>query len=87
MLLLKLEEVGHGATIKFLLLSKKNNKRKENLVAKYFFILKQPITCMDAKENSVVITKVDVETFNDFLGLINRLAEMRNWLHLMKKQE
>ena len=30
---------------------------------------------MDKQENSVVITKVDAESFDDFLGLIDKLAE------------
>ncbi|MCJ7770251.1 GNAT family N-acetyltransferase, partial [Candidatus Bathyarchaeota archaeon] len=30
---------------------------------------------MNKKENMVVIEKVDAETFNDFLGLIDKLAE------------
>jgi GNAT superfamily N-acetyltransferase len=30
---------------------------------------------MDKKENSVVIKKVNAETFDDFLGLIDKLAE------------
>jgi GNAT superfamily N-acetyltransferase len=30
---------------------------------------------MDKQENSVVVTKVDAETFDDFLGLVDKLAE------------
>jgi GNAT superfamily N-acetyltransferase len=68
-----------SSVVVLLMISNLNHEKLWNLQLKMLlqksFKLNQPITSMNSEENLVVIEKVEAKTFNDFLNLIDKLAE------------